>query len=179
MRDIERRHLITAGTLAVSVLIVIGMALWGYHSALAPIDNANKVSATTTPDAPGCAAGQKATIIAFVRRSQVTVSVFNAGKKAGRARSTLSRLEAAGFRPGAIGNAPQGAHVVRAEVHASAADATKAALVARAFGTQTPVVVDNNNLGPGIDVFIGDKFHRLDPRAPIKIRLPQPVVVCS
>jgi hypothetical protein len=64
-------------------------------------------------------------------------------------------------------------------VHATTADATKAELVALAFGKGTLVVVDNNQLGPGIDVFIGDKFKRLDPKAVRSIKLPTPQVHCS
>jgi hypothetical protein len=135
--------------------------------------------AASTPDAPSCAAGQRATIVKVLRRSAVTVSVYNAGKKSGRARSTLDRLESAGFSPGAIGNAPAGSVVAKAEVHATTADATKAELVALAFGKGTLVVVDNNQLGPGIDVFIGDKFKRLDPKAVRSIKLPTPQVHCS
>jgi hypothetical protein len=180
MEQPSSRRAVSAISLAVTAAVVVVMAVWGYHAMTAPIaDDTTTTAATNEPKS--CSGGQVATIVEFVRRGEVVVSVYNAGKKVGRARSTLDKLEAAGFQPGAIGNAPDGTTVTRAEVHAKAADATAARLVAAALGKNTAVVVAGagEDLGPGVNVFIGDRFKRLDPSAPVRLRLPKPRVECS
>jgi hypothetical protein len=173
---------VSAVSLATTAVVVLVMAVWGYHKLTAPVpDDPTTVSSVPAKARQSCPAGQVATVVDFVRRREVTVSVYNAGKKSGRARSTLDKLESAGFQPGAIGNAPEGTTVARAEVHATAADATKAQLVALALGHGTPVNIagTEEDLGPGINVFIGDKFNRLDSGAPLRLRLPHARIDCN
>ena len=100
--------------------------------------------------------------------------------KTASAVTIIDTLEEAGFKAGAIGNAPEGSDVPRAEVHAKTADRSKAQLVALALGKNTQVVVDDEqDLGPGIDVYIGDKFKRLDPNAPMRVKLDEPRIECG
>ena len=157
------------------------MALWGYHALTAPFGSS--ASAVTTPppsDGPSCGAGQQQKIVKYVSRHEVEVSVYNAGTRSGRAQATMNQLERAGFAVGAIGNAPSSMVIKKAAVHTKKADLTAATLVARALGKGTPVVIDETqDLGPGIDVFIGDSFRKLDPKAPTQLKLPQPKIVCG
>jgi hypothetical protein len=108
------------------------------------------------------------------------VSVFNAGVRPRRAQETMDLLEQAGFKPGEVNNAPEGIETDRAVVYSNQADDPQARLVALALGKKTQVVNSDEELGPGIDVVIGDKFRqRLNPSAPTRIELPKPETSCK
>jgi len=165
-------------TLAVTAVLVVVMAVWGANALTAPI----KDDPVTTPVAtaePSCGAGETATVVKRLKRSSVQVSVYNTGKRAGRAQDTIELLERAGFAAGAIGNGDPDDKVARAEVRTTKADDKAAALVALALGKGAKVVVGEEAYGPGVDVFIGDKFHKLDKSAPTTIKLAEPKVTCS
>lgn len=168
-----RRRLTTGVTLVVLLVVLCVMAVWGYHAATSPISDSSSSSAT-----PSCSP-QDQQVAKFLQRSGVTVSVYNSGKRPGRAQETLAALERAGFKPGAVGNAPDGIQVKRASVYTTKSDDPAAELVAKAFGQATQVVHTDNDMGPGVDVVIGDKFKQLDPKAPRKIALPKPQVTCQ
>ena len=46
------------------------------------------------------------------------------------------------------------------------------------LGRGTRVEVTKTDLGPGVDVLVGNKFQGLDKKAPKQIRLPKPVETC-
>lgn len=163
MTEEDSRRLVSWVTLAVAGVLALVMAVWGFSSLTAPIKK--DPSATESSNNGGCVPAGAS----YVHRNEVTVSVFNAGKETGRAQKTLDMLERAGFVPGAVGNAPSGDKVARAEVHTTKADDPRARLVALALGKGTKVVV-TTVIGPGLDVIIGDKFKRLDPGAPGRVR---------
>ena len=150
-------------TLAAAALAVLVMALWGVNAFTAPIDKDDATASDGSCDTP--TAGHR------VKRSDITVSVYNAGKRQGRAGATLDLLEEAGFKPGAIGNAPKGTRIRVAVVHTTKEVHTDATLVARAVGKNVQVVVVDEDLGPGVDVIIGDRFKKLDPNAPTSVRV--------
>jgi len=155
-------------TLAAAGLAVLVMAIWGLNSFTAPLDNDSSNDGSC--DAP--------TASHRVKRSDITVSVYNAGERQGRAGATLDLLEEAGFKPGAIGNAPKGTRIRVAVVHTTKDVHPDATLVARALGKDVQVVVVDDDLGPGIDVIIGDRFKRLNPNAPTSVRLPGSAGTC-
>ncbi len=66
----------------------------------------------------------------------------------------------------------------RAVVWTTEANDPAATLVAQAFGPRTLVQVTKTDLGPGIDVLVGNRFRGLNPKAPNRIRLPAPVETC-
>jgi hypothetical protein len=169
------RRLLTGATLVGLVVVVCIMAVWGFKAATAPIDDDPSTTASTDPT---CDPDQQ-TVQEYVRRSEVTVSVFNAGAKAGRAQETMDLLEQAGFKPGEVNNAPDGVSVDKAEVYTTKADDPAAELVAKALGKKTQVVHSDEELGPGVDVMIGAKFKRLDASAPSRIELPEPETSCK
>ena len=171
----NRRHLTTGVTLLVLVGILCVMAIWGYKSATAPVDSSSSPTASASPT---CAAQQQK-VSRFLRRNQVTVSVYNSGLKSGRARATMDLLERAGFKVGEVGNAPSGLSTDRVVVYSTKTDDPAAELVARAFGKATKVEHSNDQMGPGVDVVIGDKFKQLDPKAPNRVQLPKPEVTCG
>lgn len=167
------RHLTTAVTMSALAVVVVIMAVWGYKAATAPYGDRAGPSAS----GPTCPPEQQQ-VTDQLRRKDVTVSVYNSGKRSGRAQETLNQIEEAGFKAGAIGNAPEGLSARRATVYAADPKAPAAKLVALAFGPKTQVLAATDELGPGIAVVIGDKFERLDPGAPKKIKLAEPEVDC-
>jgi hypothetical protein len=169
-----RRRVTTGVTLVVLVVVLCVMAVWGYHAATSPIpSDSSGASASPTCDP------QDQQVRKFLRRTDVTVSVYNAGKRSGLAQSTMGLLERVGFKPGAVGNAPDGVTTRRAAVYTTKADDPAAELVAKALGKATQVVHSDDEMGPGVDVVIGDRFKGLDPKAPTKIELPKPEVTCG
>ena len=141
------RHVTTAVTLLV-LLAVLAVAAWyGYRSLLAPIGQDDKAS---TCDRTAVRKGQQVTT------HQVQVSVFNAGDRSGLAGRTMTKLAHRGFKKGAVGNAPSGTHVTHVQVWTTQKKDVAARLVARQFGTGTRVRLVGTNLGPGVDVVIGN-----------------------
>ena len=169
------RRVVTGITLVSLVVVVCIMAVWGFHALTAPI----KDDTTATPSsASTCTSGEK-TVTKYVRRGDVTVSVFNAGERSGRAQQTMDLFEHAGFKVGEVSNAPDGIKVDRAVVYSTKTDDPAAELVAKALGKKTQVVHSDDELGPGVDVVIGDKFKRLDSSAPTRLELPKPESTCK
>jgi hypothetical protein len=170
-----RRRLISAATLACLVVLLCVMALWGYRAATAPLSD---TSSDTPTNDPGCAAADQ-TVTKYVRRADVTVSVYNSGQQSGRAQATMDLFEQAGFRVGAVDNAPSALKAARAVVYTTKTDDPAADLVALALGHSAQVVHTDEEYGPGVDVVIGDKFKQLDPAAPKRLELPEPVISCK
>jgi hypothetical protein len=168
---VSGRHLTTGITLLVLVLVLGGMAAWGWHHVTAPLDGSEASSKQTCSPA-------EITKTRFVRPPDVQVSVYNAGDKSGLAGRTMNHLEGRGFQPGEVGNAPASVHARRAVVHTTTKDDPSAKLVARTLGKHVRVVVTSKVGGPGIDVFVGNHFRKLARHAPKKIKLRKPVKEC-
>ncbi|MEO7350300.1 MAG: LytR C-terminal domain-containing protein [Marmoricola sp.] len=164
------RKVTTAVTLLVLLAVLGGMAIYGFNALTAPFPGS---SATEKK----CSRAEKQ-MQGFLTRTEVQVSIFNAGKRKGLASTTLDRVEAAGFRAGNAGNAPKSAEVRRAVVWTTKPNDQAAELVARAFGRRTRIAVTHTDLGPGIDVLVGNKFKGLAAKAPRRIRLAAPVETC-
>ena len=166
----SRRRLTTAVTLLVLLAVLCGMAYYGFREFTAPLPGRPSSGET-------CSDVEKE-VQGFIKRGEVQVSVFNAGTREGLAGTTLEKVEEAGFRAGNAGNAPKNAKVRRALVWTTEKDDSAASLVALAFGRGTRVVVTEADLGPGIDVLVGNRFKGLNPKAPKQIRLATPVEKC-
>jgi hypothetical protein len=65
-------------------------------------------------------------------------------------------LSRRGFRKGSVGNAPSDTHVKRVQVWTTQPRDVAARLVARQFGPRTKVRFVDTNLGPGVDVVVGN-----------------------
>ena len=165
------RKVTTTVTLLVLVAVLGVMAVIGYRSATTPLPGLGG------KEDPSCAPAEK-NVKRTVSRGEVQVSVFNASGRGGLAGSTLDKIEAAGFKAGNAGNAPKGARVRTAVVWTTKENDTSAKLVALAFGKATKVVVTESDLGPGIDVLVGNRYRGLDRKAPRKINLPAAVESC-
>jgi hypothetical protein len=165
------RQASTAVTLVVAGLVLVAMAAWGFSAATKPLPPLGGSDSTT------CSKDEISRQV-DVTRKQVTVSVYNAGARKGFANLTLERLEALGFNPGSVGNAPDGTVVTRAKVVTTQQDDAAATLVAQTLGKDVPVEVSDEDLGPGIDVFVGPKQRGLNPAAPLKVKLAHPIETC-
>ena len=170
-----RRRVTTGVTLVVLAVVLCVMAVWGYRAATAPLPSAGSSASSTSP---GCASADQK-VVKYLSRGDVTVSVFNAGQRQGRAQSTMDLLERAGFKAGEVNNAPKGTEVEKAAVYTTKADDPAAELVARALGPDTQVVHTEDTLGPGVYVMVGDKFRQLDPKAPKRLKLKTPEITCQ
>jgi hypothetical protein len=164
------RKVTTAITLLVLLVVLGAMGVVGYRALTSPLPGSGATSKT-------CADVEKE-VQGYLKRSEVQVSVFNAGTKEGLAGTTLDKVEAAGFLAGNACNAPKSAEVPRAIVWTTKPNDSAATLVAQAFGKRTRVEVTDTDLGPGIDVLVGNRFKGLDPKAPRRIKLAAPVETC-
>lgn len=165
-----RRNVVSGVTLVVLLVVLGGMAVYGFKAATAPLPD--------TSSGPARCDSTSKEVRRAIGRGDVQVSVFNAGTRAGLASSTLDKLEAAGFQGGNTGNAPGDAQVRRVQVWTTKANDTSARLVALSLGKGTRIVVVPDDLGPGVDVVVGNGFRQLDRSAPRRLKLPKAVETC-
>ncbi len=155
-----------AGITFVVLFAILALgAIFGWRAISSPVPGI----ADDTPSAgPSCREGVSAGDV--VRTGDVTVSVFNAGNRSGLADQTLGELTARGFLSGEVGNAPGEVGDVKfVRVLAPSRVDPAAQLVAKQFGPKTLVQPTTEDLGPGVDVVVGDKFVGLV-KAPRKIK---------
>jgi LytR cell envelope-related transcriptional attenuator len=153
----RRRHVTTAITLLVLlVILVIGVVI-GVDKLLAPLPTTDEPVATPSPTCTVRAVKKGQRVVP----RQVQVSVFNGGDRAGLAGKTMRALSRRGFRQGEVGNAPSRVKVRRAQVWTNLRNDDGARLVALQFGRETKVRFTRTDLGPGVDVVVGDSFDRL------------------
>ena len=155
----RRRHITTAITLLVLVGILAVGAVFGVDALFAPLPNDKPVA---TPS-PTCTTrtvrkGQR------ISPSQVQVSVFNGGTRGGLAGGTMDKLTKRGFKQGEVGNAPSGSNVKRVQIWTRQRNDDAARLVALQFGRTTKIRISRTDLGPGIDVVVGDGLGKLAKR---------------
>jgi hypothetical protein len=149
-----RPRLLSVATLTALVVLLVVGAVVGWHSLTAPVDPEDP---EPTPSASGCvrefAKGDR------VAASRVRVSVYNAGNRTGLAATVRNRLEARGFLPGEARNAPARYRDVRVvRVLAPSVRDPAARLVALQFGQKTFVQRTGVELGPGVEVVVGNNF---------------------
>jgi hypothetical protein len=136
---------------ALCVLLVV-VGVWGFNAATEPFPGKR--------DAPQCvgtpvAAGEK------VFPAQVTVSVYNAGKRNGLASRTMGLFRDAGFNAGDTGNAPKDADVAFAAIWTEQPDNPAVQLVASRLGPDV-VIEERDGRGSGVTVLVGDGFEALE-----------------
>jgi hypothetical protein len=152
----ERRHLVTGITLLVLCgLLAIGLYI-GSQSLFSPLPKSGPIA----DPSPSCTPATINTGHRLTSRD-VEVSVFNAGNRQGLAGHVQDALAKRGFGRGDVGNAPESTTVHSVQVRATKANDAAARLVARQFGPRTLVTVSNRELGPGVDVIVGNGFSSL------------------
>ncbi|GAA4702583.1 LytR C-terminal domain-containing protein [Nocardioides conyzicola] len=139
----------TALTLvALGVLLVLA-ALWGWNAAMKPLPA--KVDSAVCVDTD-VAAGEK------VYPQQVTVSVYNAGRREGLAGRTMQLLTDEGFAKGNAGNAAS-AKVSTIAIWTTTPKNPDVRLVASYF--DHPKIERRDGPGAGVTVIVGDGFKTL------------------
>ena len=167
-------NLRTLITLVVLLGILVAGAYYGWRGLTADLTTTTQPApTTTTTPSPTCtpeppSPGKRLTT------HQVRVSVFNAGGITGLADQTLSDLHAQGFREGTADNAPEGSAVEAVQVWDARPDSPQARLVALQFEGEVQRVRSTTDLGPGIDVVIGDNFPGLKDTAPRSLQVEPP-----
>ncbi len=161
-----RRGLTAVTLTTLSALLVVGLFV-GWRTLSAPVGDPSADGSDDTSASPSCDSGLRAGDV--VRSSDVTVSVYNGGTVNGLADRTRDALVKRGFLPGDAGNAPDTFSVQFVRVLAPTKNDPAAALVAAQFGPNTLVQVSRDDLGPGVDVIVGDELKGLA-KAPRKLR---------
>jgi hypothetical protein len=163
----------SAATLGVLVVLCLVGILVGIRALTADLPTDPLVESTTKQcENRNIARGKK------IRAGEITVSVFNAGSKAGAASRVMKELQTRGFADGDSGNAPKGSGVVRAQVWADSPKNSAARLVARQLGSGIRVFAGKAQLGPGIVVVVGDQLGKM-PKAPRETRAAVRTSICS
>ncbi|WP_235737007.1 LytR C-terminal domain-containing protein [Nocardioides alcanivorans] len=103
---------------------------------------------------------------------EVTVSVYNAGGRAGMASKTMTELIERGFSAGNSGNI-DAKQVKFVQIWAETKDNPAARLVARQFGTKVKIVATDDLPGIGVVVVVGPNLKGMQKDAPSPSR-PRP-----
>lgn len=157
-------------TIGAAVAIFVLMAVWGVVAVTTPI---------ALPDFETTCAPEDQIRVEHLEISQVQVSVYNAGETPGLARDTLERFERNGFRPGEVGNVPDGITVAGPSVLATDPTDEAARLVAMWLGEDAQIIKVESEYGPGVDVVVTDGFGRLNRQAPTQLKLDEPIINCD
>ena len=140
----------TVTLLGLGLLLAVA-GVWGWNATMKPLP-AKVDSARLRADTP-IAAGEK------VYPQQVTVSVYNAGRREGLAGRTMQLLKDAGFTQGSAGNAPA-AKVGTVAIWTTEPEDPDVLLVASYFGKDVEIE-RRDGPGVGVNVVVGDKFTAL------------------
>lgn len=98
--------------------------------------------------------------------SQVTVNVFNASSTSGLANRTLINLQAHGFTPGTVANAPKGVATRNVMVVTRDRTTPSVRLVAAQFKGKVAYSAPTATLPAGVQVVIGPKYKGLKKKYP-------------
>ncbi|MGN6574060.1 MAG: LytR C-terminal domain-containing protein [Nocardioides sp.] len=164
-----RRHLTTAVTLAVLMVILVIAAVVGFNALFAPLPGSDEPTAAAP--SPSCTASP---VKGRLRTKDVAVNVFNAGTRAGLAGSTFDALRARGFKGGEIGNAPS-AKVRRAQVWIVEGEEDAGKLVARQLVKKAKphLVSADEDHADGVYLVVGNGFRKLVRGAPRSVKVTQ------
>ena len=162
----------SAATLAVLVALCAVGAVLGIRALTAELPDRPLVTEPPVCEPRPVARGD------VVRPGDVVVSVFNAGDRAGQASQTMRRLIERGFTPADSGNAPEGTDIDFVQVWVAGPKNPAARLVAAQFGPDTVVKGNQEELGVGVMVLVGNRLGELAPRVE-QVRAGRDSEICS
>ena len=139
-------------TLVVLVLVLVLAGVWGWSAIREPFPQES--------NPPPCLDREFAKGDT-VKPRDVTVSVWNAGKRVGLAGLTMDLLSEAGFDEGSEGNTPGKRRIDRVEIWTDEPDNPAVQLVASHLGKVD--IMKRNSGAPGVLVVVGDGFDDLVP----------------
>jgi hypothetical protein len=161
-------------TLLVLVLMLAAAFVVGWRLATEPVpatvevEESRKKSCRTQTLRPGD----------FLRLSQVTVNVYNAGTIPGLAESTLSELVERGLLPGRTGNAPADVDTQRTLLLDSKPESAAVKLVKKQLKRPVQVRKIAEDLTAGVDVIVGDKSLGLRGGSTKQVKVKAATTVC-
>jgi hypothetical protein len=162
-----RQGVKTLLTLAVLAAMVGFAASWGWSALTAPLPGLAKApSCVETPVEAGDT----------VTAQQVTVSVLNAGRRAGLASRTMVALHDKGFNQGESGNAPAKTTVSNAQIWTDDPSSPAVALLA-SWLDKVKIVQHDIDQG-GVVLVVGDKFRSLK-NGRTSVTATKPTTICS
>lgn len=150
------RMLGTPVTLLVLLAILFFGAKWGYHNVMAPPPAAPLVPCVTQKVGPE------------LKASQVTVKVYNGGRKTGLAGKVAAQLKAKGFVIAKTANTED--RVTATEIIGADANSPEVKLVAGFF--KGAKVVADGRVDHTVDVRVGPQATGFNPAAPAVIAVP-------
>lgn len=109
---------------------------------------------------------------------QVTVTVYNAGRVSGLANRTLINLQKKGFRPGKVGNAPEGVQATNVTVVAKDRKAPQVRLVAAQFRGPVKFVAPKSTQGDNVEIVVGAEYEGLKKKTPTSTKVNTKTEVC-
>lgn len=157
--------------LASAGVLALVMMVWGASELFAPFPK-RTTGASCDP--------AHQIVVRTLGRSEVTVSVYNAGAKAGTAARFAAQFTKLGFKVSTVTNAPTGTQVPVSEVVGPSTTDPATMLVAATLGQSATVTSDPALLiGPGVNVFIGPRHHAMVKHPPHTVPLSTPQVLCG
>jgi hypothetical protein len=162
-------------TLLVLLGVLLGAAFYGWQTIISP---ATEDDSPPSAGKPHCDKVQEFHQGQLIRANDIIVNVFNSGLIGGLASETLHTLRDRGFKAGVSDNAPDGVAATNVSIITDSRDSPPVRLVANQFKGVVRFV-KGADLGPGIDIVVGDSFAGIDKSAKRSLRLHRNVNTCA